>query len=49
MDFQENQNNSTIDEPKDPAMKYPKVLLYVKTVKTPIVIVEKKTCNQSFL
>ncbi len=43
-----NPNNKTIDEPNEPAIKYPKVLLYVSNVKTPIVIVEKNPAIRAF-
>ena len=42
-------NNKTIEDPKDPAMNNPNALLYVKTVRTPIVKAENIPASKAFL
>ena len=42
-------NNKTIDDPNDAAKNNPNTLLYVRTVKTPIVKAENKPAIRAFL
>ena len=42
-------NNKTIDDPNEPAINKPKALLYVKTVRTPMVKAENIPAKKAFL
>ena len=42
-------NNKTIDDPNEPAINKPRALLYVSTVRTPIVNAEKIPASNAFL